>query len=210
MSEDYDSQRRRLLYQSSSKALNIIWKRRWQVLKNELDSGMDGSAAAFIVKMEELLHQWEDRDTRVYTQVYTREKRELRYVAISPLSSGVITRSYECQTALFDGEPYVEENPLCFYWTPEFIYQDMEADMQDFRELVSRDIIRLREDEVEEIRRKYAFCHAYASMLFLDRIFKEIKKLPFWQRTAGMDVKVLYGTYMEKMVEIGKGEADAG
>lgn len=82
--------------------------------------------------------------------------------------------------------------------------------MQDFRDMVSGDVIRLREDEVEEMRRKYVFCHAYASMLFLDRIFKEIKKLPFWQRTAGTDVKVLYGTYMEKMVEIGKGEADAG
>jgi hypothetical protein len=113
------------------------------------------------------------------------------------------------QTALFDREPFVEENPLCFYWTPKFIYQDMEADVQDFREMVSRDMIRLREDEVEEIRRKYALCHAYTTMLFLDGIFKEIKKLPFWKRIAGRDVKVLYGTYMEKMVEIGKEEAAA-
>ncbi len=202
MSEDYDSERRQALYQSSAKALGIIWKRRWQVLKKELGSDTDGSAADFVLKMEALLRQWEDG--------YIRDKRKLQYVAISPLSSGVITGSYEFQTALFDGEPYVEENPLCFYWTPEFIYRDIGADMQDFRDMVSGDVIRLREDEVEEMRRKYVFCHAYASMFFLDRIFKEIKKLPFWQRTAGTDVKVLYGTYMEKMVEIGKGEADAG
>jgi hypothetical protein len=198
MSEDFNSQRRQKLYQSSARALGAIWERRWQILKMGMYSDIDGSVADFILKMEDMLLRWEG--------IHIPERGKLRYVAISPLSSGIITRSYECQTALFDREPFVEENPLCFYWTPKFIYQDMEADMQDFREMVSRDMIRLREDEVEEIRRKYALCHAYTTMLFLDGIFKEIKKLPFWKRIAGRDAKVLYGTYMEKMVEIGKEE----
>ena len=47
-------------------------------------------------------------------------------------------------------------------------------------------------------------CHAYISMFFLDKAVKRLTELPVWERLRSEDIKILYGTYMEKMVEIGR------
>ena len=39
-------------------------------------------------------------------------------------------------------------------------------------------------------------------MLYMDRITRRVFELPAWKETAGADTKVLYGTYMEQMMEL--------
>lgn len=189
------SGREQLLWDVSGRVLMDIWMQRVNVIKSDYEANHVRYDQEIIDKFENLLSEWKS--------IHGDRKEELKYVIISPLGSGVITRSYELQIALFDQNLYNEEDPLCLYWTPKFIFKDVEEDMAAYKKMAAKEIIRLREDEVYEIRRKYALCHAYVSMLYMDRITRRVFELPAWKETAGADTKVLYGTYMEQMMELG-------
>lgn len=184
------------LEQISVKVFDEIWQERVINIKKDIDTNRQQYDHEIIDIMKNLLLEW--------VQLYGSQEKNLHYIIISPLSSGVITRSYELQIALFDQNLYIEENPLCAYWTPKFIYKDIEEDMKICREKVSKQIIRIREDEVYEMRRRYALCHAYLAMFYMDEIAWQIYELPVWAKSAAQDIKIMYGTYMERMVEIGK------
>lgn len=189
------SQREQKLLEVSTKVLMELWKKRLDVIKKDYEAGRELYDQEIIGKMNDLLERWQKE--------HGGRAGELKYVIISPLGSGVITGSYELQIALFDQNLYNEEDPLCLYWTPKFIFKDVEEDMAAYKKMAAKEIIRLREDEVYEIRRKYALCHAYVSMLYMDRITRRVFELPAWKEPAGADTKVLYGTYMEQMMELG-------
>lgn len=190
-----NGKREQLLLEVSRKVLTEIWKRRLNVIKGEYEGNHARYDQEIIDKIDNLLLNWKN--------IHGDQRGELKYVIISPLGSGVITRSYELQIALFDRNLYNDENPLCLYWTPKFIFKDIEEDMVTYRKMAAKEIIRLREDEVYEIRRRYALCHAYVSMLYINGIIRQVYDLPIWKEVAGEDAKVLYGTYMEQMIELG-------
>lgn len=200
MPEEY-TQREQQLLDISKNILSEIWKARLEYIKKDYENNEEQYDNDLILKVEGLLFQWEKQ--------HKGQADVLKYMVISPLNSGVITKSYEFQIALYGKELYADENPLCFYWTPEFIYKDVEEDMTAYREQVSRKIIRLRNDEVNEIRRRYVLCHSYIAMLYMNKIMKRIKEISNWKQQAGAETKILYGTYMEQMVEIGKGQEES-
>lgn len=188
-------QREQLLQEVSTRILTEIWKKRVKTIEKDYEANHMQYDQEIIEKIEKLLLCWEN--------IHDGQTGELKYFIISPLSSGVITQSYELQIALFDQNLYNNENPLCLYWTPQFIFKDIEEDMDIYKEMASKEIIRLRKDEVYEVRRRYALCHAYVSMLYLDVIIRKVYNLPVWKKVVGENIKVLYGTYMEQMAEIG-------
>ncbi|MCH5258669.1 MAG: hypothetical protein J1F18_02890 [Lachnospiraceae bacterium] len=194
MPEEYD-EREQQLYQTALEVLSDIWKNRLAVIKSDYEANSMRYDRDILDQMENLLQRWEN--------MYSNPVGTLKYIIISPLNSGIITKSYELQIALFDQDLYINENPLCFYWSPEFIYKDVEKDMAVYRKTASKEIIRLREDEVNEVRRRYVLCHAYICMFYMDKIIREIFKTSIWKKVAADDVQVLYGTYMEQMVELG-------
>lgn len=189
------SGREQLLWDVSGRVLMDIWMQRVNVIKSDYEANHVRYDQEIIDKFENLLSEW--------TSIHGNRKGELKYIIISPLGSGVITRSYELQIALFDQNLYNNENPICLYWTPEFIFKDVEEDMVTYRKKAAKEIIRLREDEVYEIRRRYALCHAYVAMRYMNGIIRQIYSLPVWEEAACDDTKVLYGTYMEQMMELG-------
>ena len=158
MQEDYQA-REQKLWQISEKILLKIWKDRVSSIERDYEDNGLSYENEFIEEMHKLLTRWEER--------YGCQNKNLKYIIISPLNSGVITRSYEMQVALFDERLYADENPMCFYWVPEFLYKEVERDMNRYEEEASKEIIRLRKYEVNEIRRRYVLCHAYISMFFL-------------------------------------------
>lgn len=194
MPEEYD-EREQQLYQTARKILSDIWKNRLTVIQSDYEANCAQYDKDIMDKLENLLLRWDG--------IYSNSAGTLKYVIISPLSSGVITKSYELQIALFDQDLYLNENPLCFYWTPEFIYRDVDKDIEAYRKTASQEMIRLRKDEVNEVRRRYVLCHAYISMFYMDKIIREIFKMSIWKKVVSEDAKVLYGTYMEQMVELG-------
>lgn len=199
MAEEYD-EREQQLYRTARKILSDIWKNRLVVIKSDYEANSMQYDRDILDQMKNLLLRWDG--------IYSNPAGTLKYVIISPLSSGVITKSYELQIALFDQDLYLNENPLCFYWTPGFIYRDVDKDIEAYRKIASQEMIRLRKDEVNEVRRRYVLCHAYISMFYMDKIISKIFEMPVWKKVASEDVKVLYGTYMEQMVELGTAQKE--
>lgn len=134
------SQREQKLLEVSTKVLMELWKKRLDVIKKDYEAGRELYDQEIIGKMNDLLERWQKE--------HGGRAGELKYVIISPLGSGVITGSYELQIALFDQNLYNEEDPLCLYWTPKFIFKDVEEDMAAYKKMAAKEIIRLREDEV--------------------------------------------------------------
>lgn len=191
-------EREALLCQSAEKILLEIWKDRVPLIEQDYKMKGEAYEQEFCERMERLLQQW--------AKLYQTETKELKYVIVTPLGSGVITKSYEIQVALFGKELYLDENPMCFYWTPHFLYKDVEKDMERYKKEACKEIVRLMDGEVDEIRRRYVLCHAYAAMHFMDKVMKKVVKLPGWEAVGREDTRILYGTYMEQMVEITKEE----
>lgn len=179
-----------------------IWEKRMTVIRKDYAVNQIKHDQEIISIIENLLLKWKS--------LYDGQTRALMYVIISPLSSGAITRRYEFQIALFDQNLYLEENPLCVYWKPGFIFKDIEEDMDAYKQMAAKEIIRLREDEVYEMRRRYALCHAYITMFYMDGIVRKVYELPIWREVAKEDAKVMYGTYMEQMVELGTVREEGG
>ncbi len=201
MAEEND-QREQLLKEVSARVFAGIWEKRMAVIRQDYTANQTEYDQEIISIIENLLLRWK--------QLYDGETKDLKYIIISPLSSGVITKSYEFEIALFDRNLYLEENPLCAYWTPEFIFKDMEEDISVYKQMAAKEMIRLREDEVYEMRRRYALCHAYVTMFYMDAVIRNVHTLPVWRETAKEDVRVMYGTYMEKMVELGTVREEGG
>lgn len=194
MPEEYE-QREQQLLSVTKKVFSEIWNDRSAFIKKDYEANQEQYDKDIMAKIESLLTRWEN--------IYGNETEGLKYVLISPLGSGVITKSYEFQIALFDQRLYLDENPLCLYWTPEFIYKDVETDMDTYKKMASKEIIRLRGDEINEMRRRYVLCHSYIAMFYMDKIIRQMKEQPIWQKVFIRDARVLYGTYMEQTVEIG-------
>ena len=93
MQEDYQS-REQKLWQISEKILLKIWKDRVSSIERDYEDNGLSYENEFIEEMHKLLTRWEER--------YGCQNKNLKYIIISPLNSGVITRSYEMQVALFE------------------------------------------------------------------------------------------------------------
>lgn len=164
---------------------------------------------------------WEDRlneikkDYELYGQMYEEEfidilskllcsasEENIKYIVISPLNSSVITKTYEMQITLLDERTYEEDNPYCIYWRPEFMYKDVDKDMDTFKRIASKEVVRLRDDEVNEIRRRYVLCHAYTFMFFIQKALEKMEDRTVWKEKEMSSLKIMYGTYMEQMIEI--------
>lgn len=190
--------REQKIRRTAEKVLLEIWKKRTESIREDYEKNHERYDREIMTGIDTLLTRWET--------VCREQPENLKYVIISPLKSGVVTRSYDYQFALFGQELFVDENPLCFYWSPEFIYRDVDADMTAFHRQASKEIIRLRKDEIDDIRCRYVLCHEYASLQYLDKIIKRMNEFPVWAKLVTEDVSVLYGVYMEQMLEISKTE----
>lgn len=136
-----NDQREQQLAQISAKAFAEIWQKRILSIKKDYETNQQKYDQEIIDIMENLLLGWE--------QLYDGQTKDLHYVIISSLNSGVITRSYE-------------------------------------------------------LRRFYALYPAYITMFYMDKIMQRVYELPVWSKIAAQDIRIMYGTYMERMVEISK------
>ena len=153
------SGREQQLIEISTRIFAEIWQNRLLSIKTDYETDQYRYDREVIGMIEKLLQRWK--------QLYDGQTKELQYIVISPLNSGVITRSYEFQIALFDQDLYIEEK-----------------------------------------RRRYTLCHAYITMFYLNKIVRKVYELPIWSEIAVQDIKVLYGAYMEQMVELGMAQKE--
>ncbi len=97
-------------------------------------------------------------------------------VTISYLRSGYITNNYEFHIAFYKGEPFVEEEPNCVYFSMKPLFQTMEEDFKEIDRRLEKDFLRPIAAEKEEVHRWYVWQIYNGFSAVLKLFFKNIKE----------------------------------
>lgn len=125
--------------------------------------------------------------------------KEVRYVVISILESSILTKTYDLQIAFYDDRLYLDEKAVYIYWLPSFIFAHIADDMAAFQKKASQTVIRIREYEIERVKRQYAVNHYYQVSVLLRKMLPEILKQERKElKVLTKKIDFLYGRYMER------------
>lgn len=116
-------------------------------------------------------------------------------LVISFLRSSYILGNHEFYIAYYEGEPFVEEEPACIYFSMKEALNGIEEDLHEINELLHQNFIRVFAGEKEEIRRWY-----------MERVYmamESIMKMAVEMMQKGRRIAVYYGGYMEEIEAIG-------
>ncbi len=128
-----------------------------------------------------------------------KENKSVIYIVFSVLESSILTKSYELQIAFYDEKIYLDENAVYVYWTPYFLFRHVDDDMLLLRKKASETVIRIREYELERIRRQYVVNHYFQVSVLLKNALPAILNSEKKDcMVFGEKVSVLYGRYMER------------
>lgn len=121
-----------------------------------------------------------------------KKNKNVKHIIISILYSSILTQSYELQIAYMNDDLHVDEAPVNVYWAPMFIFQFIEDDILFLKKKVSKDVPRIKEYEMDDIRKKYVLNHYFLVMLLL-------------KESAGYNVGKLQGSLTEPKSGLGMG-----
>lgn len=138
-----------------------------------------------------------------------RQNKKLVYIVNSMLYSSNFTKSYELQIAFFDEKMYLDESPVYIYWSPEFIFSQLESDMDFFKKKACQKVIRIKAQETDNIFNKYILNYYFQVVILLKNIVPDVLKKEFDRYNwLSEDIMVLFGRYMERPMLICQGRED--
>lgn len=129
------------------------------------------------------------------------KRKKVKYIIVSILESSILTKSYELQVAFFDERMYLDDESEYIYWVPLFLFEQIEDDIWAYRKKASQTVVRIKEYEIEQIFRAYAFNRYLDVYALLKDIIRDVleQETPNFECLAE-DVSILFGQYMEKSV----------
>lgn len=129
--------------------------------------------------------------------------KKVNYIILSILFSSSLTKSYEIQIGFYDDRLQLDDAPVCEYWSPAFIFEFIEEDMEFFKRMAARKIPRIKEYELEGIRNTYIWNHYFLVMLLLRELIPApVEEICQKFNVLDEKVKVILGRYMEKGILI--------
>lgn len=131
-------------------------------------------------------------------------KGAIKYVMASFFLSSAITKTYEIQIGLYDDLWYLDPVESNVYWCPQFIFQYIDSDIAYFADQLRGKVIRVKQHELDEVRRKYTMDFYAAAHRFLNvKIVDALQNVEFCALNKKPEVKILTGLYMDKMTCVG-------
>lgn len=132
-----------------------------------------------------------------------RTKKEVGYITISVLKSSLITKTYDLQITFYSKNLYADSSPIYEYWAPKFMYENLDSDIEEMKEALRHKVIQLRPYEIYELRCRYATNFYYLIGYMLTGLVSQIANLHLIQEVhKEKQIRVLFGEYMEKQIEI--------
>ena len=115
----------------------------------------------------------------------------------------VTTFGFHKTQRFFDEKTYLDEDPVCRYWSPDFLFKSVDEDMAFFRKRASQKIIRLKEYETDDILKKYVLNYYYQAFILIRKVTSEaIERLSLEFECMSDSIQVLFGKYMDKPLVI--------
>ncbi|MCM1233943.1 MAG: hypothetical protein NC489_27875 [Ruminococcus flavefaciens] len=166
-------------------------------MKEVLGEKVEFLVARRLEKMGRLLSSNSDNiqnDFEAVLRELTSDKKEGSLV-ISFLRSSYILNNHELYIAYYEGEPFVEEDPACAYFSMKSALSGVEKDWLEMNKDLCSNFIRVFAGEKEEIRRWY--------MEQLYTALESIIKMVVKSTPVSGEIGVYYGGYMEEVKAIG-------
>ncbi len=171
-------------------------------LKQRYIERMESINEFYLAHKGEIRNQYEQRLRDGLDECESQNKK-VSYIVISILDSSLLTKSYEMQITFFDEKTYLDEDPVCRYWSPDFLFKSVDEDMAFFRKRASQKIIRLKEYETDDILKKYVLNYYYQTFILIRKVTSEaIERLSLEFECMSDSIQVLFGKYMDKPLVI--------
>lgn len=130
-------------------------------------------------------------------------KKKIGYITISVLESSLITKTYDLQIAFYSKDLYADSRPIYEYWAPMFIYENLDSDIKEIKELLKSKVIHLKPYEIYELKHQYASNFYFLIGFMMRGLGLQIGNLHIYQQVdKEKQIKILFGKYMEKQTEI--------
>lgn len=165
-------------------------------------------------KSETLLEHMLERRKLQAEQIFTEKYRVWKYkfknetdffmqnkeedknnLVISCLNSSIITGKNAYQIAWYNEEIYVDPYPPCTYYAPEFLFYEIQRDIEEIKRFLNQNFIRVMDYEMEEVRRKYMKNVYFLGKDFMVSLIRENGK---------QNIKIWFGEYMKDVECIGE------
>lgn len=171
-------------------------------LKQRYIESMERINEFYLAHKNEIWEQYEQK-LRDGLEECEKQDQKVQYIVVSLLDSSLLTKSYEMQITFFDERTYLDEDPVCRYWCPDFLFKSVDEDMAFFRKKASQKVIRLKEYETDDILKRYVLNYYCQVFILIQNITSEvIERLYLDYGCMSECIQVLFGRYMDKPILI--------
>lgn len=183
----------------------------------ELEKAVKNYRAERIKAKEEYLHNHYRRlfpllfttlDILIQEQVTLQEENKqekIKNVSFHRLLSSGYTQSYEIAVGLSNENLYFDEHMSYAYWKPEWVYENIDCDMEGIRKCLSVKFVRLEDAELLHIKQKILLDDWKLFCGILDKMAAEIaEKLISSPLLLDTELQILYGNYMDRLSVAGQ------
>lgn len=126
-------------------------------------------------------------------------QRRIKYLCFFRLRSSGYTQSHEIALAMADKRLYLDEAMDCIYWMPDVMHEEIEKDMEEAENLLTKAFIRLEKYELFHIRQQLLSDDWELFCGVLPRLVKAIEgRITDSSLFLENDLEVLCGGYMEE------------
>jgi hypothetical protein len=136
-------------------------------------------------------------------------KEEIAYITITYLRSSILTGSYEFMFQLYNQDFYYDAVETSSVWSSLFIMKYYENTVTYLENAVKSQIIQLQEYEFRKIKIDLAGdYYKLVSIFIVEQIQDMLQQECFKKLKKASTLKVLYGGYMDKTIELASVEAE--
>lgn len=130
-------------------------------------------------------------------------KGKISFITISYLFSGVLTKNYQVEIALYDENAYMDKVDTNVYWNPTYITKYFEEDMKYMVGILKNKIVQLQDSEIQKLALTYiGEYYRIIGKFMVDNceMFHEVENFDKLQTAEKLSVS--YGGYLENGLEI--------
>ena len=182
------NEREKSIYEAGKALLAGRLAQNIREIEAEFQSSPEEYCKTFFDAIQELLG-------RVTGEQAQGAKGPLRYIFISYLQLSLYTGRYQLRLDAYDDRQYADLTDTHVYWSPDFIFQYIDADIAYFREHAHRHVPRVREYEVMRFALRYAMHYYQIARQFAEDLIGSAlaKNIP-----DAETLTVRFGGYMDQ------------
>lgn len=141
-------------------------------------------------------------------QKYEREQKcerkgLLKAVGISTLRSSLYTESYQLKLSAYDGDIYLEADPVTVFWKPERIFSFFQDDIIALQTEAKKTLIRVRPWDIELFRIQYGQVYQEIVVAYVTGLCKNIDALPEYRGlNKATQVPIYIGEHMGQAFQV--------